>query len=165
MSKRTAQGTVWSAAKGGWRRWSLWAERIPAIVIDAPPEERYLMSLIENIARHKPSSLELVREVRSLMGRGHGIPAVAEKLGMHTTYIQGVARLLRKGEEQLIAQVEAGALPLDIAVKIAGSSTQEVRKALNDAYESGQLRGNKFRAAQSLIARRLAALVRCNVGL
>jgi ParB family chromosome partitioning protein len=42
---------------------------IPAIVIDATPEERYLMSLVENIARRRPSNSELVREVRSLTAR------------------------------------------------------------------------------------------------
>lgn len=44
---------------------------IPAIVIDAPVEDRYLMSLVENIARRRPSNSELVREVQSLMDRGH----------------------------------------------------------------------------------------------
>jgi ParB family chromosome partitioning protein len=129
---------------------------IPAIVIDASPEERHLMSLIENIARRRPSNSELVREVRSLMERGYGSPAIADKLGMHRTYIHNVVRLLRKGEERLVTQVEAGTLPLAVAVKIASASNKDVQKALNEAYESGELRGGKFRAVQSLIARRYA---------
>jgi ParB family chromosome partitioning protein len=129
---------------------------IPAIVIDAPTEERYLMSLVENIARHRPANSELVREVRSLKERGYNNPAIAKKLGMTRSHIHEVASLLSKGEDQLIAQVEAGLFPLKIAVKIASASSGEVQKALSEAYESGSLRGSKFRKAQSLIARRFA---------
>ena len=127
---------------------------VPAIVVDASPEDRYLMSLVENIARRRPSNSELVREVRSLMARGHKNTAMADKLGLDVTYINNVVRLLKKGEERLIAQVEAGAIPLSIAVQIACASTAELQKALNDAYEKGDLRGSKFRTVQALIARR-----------
>jgi ParB family chromosome partitioning protein len=129
---------------------------VPAIVINATPEQRHLISLVENIARRRPSTLELVREVRSLMNRGYNSPAIAAKIGKHRTYVQNVVRLLRKGEEKLIGQVEAGILPLGIAVKIAGAASQDVQKALNEAYESGDLRGSKFRAVQSLVTRRFA---------
>jgi ParB family chromosome partitioning protein len=128
---------------------------VPAIVIDATPEDRYLMSLVENIARRRPSNSELVREVRSLMDRGHKNAAMAEKLGLHVTYIDNIVRLLKKGEDRLIAQVEAGAVPLSIAVKIACASTADAKKALSDAYDRGDLRGSKFRTVQALIARRL----------
>src|SRR6202022_3040663 len=36
----------------------------PAIVIDASAEDCHLMSLVENLARRKPRSLELMREDR-----------------------------------------------------------------------------------------------------
>lgn len=127
---------------------------VPAIVIDASPEDRYLMSLVENIARRRPSNSELVREVRSLMERGHKNTAMADKLGLDVTYINNVVRLLKKGEERLIAQVEAGAIPLSIAVHIACASTADLQKALSDAYDRGDLRGSKFRTVQALVARR-----------
>jgi ParB family chromosome partitioning protein len=163
VSKRAieADGTQYDLVCGQGRLealMSLGETTIPAIMIDAPATERYLMSLVENIARRRPSNSELVREVRGLMSRGHDIPAIAEKLGMHKVYIQGIAGLLRKGEEQLIGQVEAGTIPLDVAVQIAGASSKDVQKALGEAYESGRLRGNKLRAARLLIARRLAKM-------
>jgi len=127
---------------------------VPAIVIDASSEDRYLMSLVENIARRRPSNSELVREVRSLMDRGHKNTAMAEKLGLDITYINNIVRLLKKGEEQLIAQVEAGAVPLSIAVQIACASTADAQKALSEAYDRGDLRGSKFRTVQTIIARR-----------
>jgi len=128
--------------------------RVPAIVVDAPPEERYLMSLVENIARRRPSNSELVREVRSLMDRGHKNTAMADKLGLDITYINNIVRLLKKGEDRLIAQVEAGAVPLSIAVQIACASSADAQKALSDAYDKGDLRGSKFRTVQALLARR-----------
>ena len=112
------------------------------------------MSVVENIARRRPSNSELVREVRSLIERGHKSAAIADKLGLDVTYINNVVRLLRKGEDRLIAQVEAGAIPLSIAVQIACASSADAQKALSDAYEKGDLRGSKFRTVQALIARR-----------
>jgi len=127
---------------------------VPAIVIEASIEDRYLMSLVENIARRRPSNSELVREVRSLMDRGHKNAAMADKLGLDVTYINNVVRLLKKGEDGLIAQVEAGTVPLSIAVQIACASTADAQKALSEAYDRGDLRGSRFRTVQALIARR-----------
>ena len=129
---------------------------IPALVIQAPREERHLMSLVENIARRQPSNLELMREVRSLVTRGYSCPQIARKIGVHPSYIYSIERLLRKGEEQLIAQVEAGVLPAGVAVRIARASSATVGKALQEAYESGELRGHRFRTVHALIARRFA---------
>lgn len=152
-----ADGTRYDLAYGEGRLKaveSLGDATVPAIIVDASPQKRYLMSLVENIARHRPSNSDLVREVRSLLQRGHKNKAIAVKLGLDVTYINNIIRLLRKGENKLVAQVEAGAIPIGIAVQIACSSTADIQKALSEAYENGDLRGTKFRAAQALIARR-----------
>jgi ParB family chromosome partitioning protein len=127
---------------------------IPAIIIEASRENAYLMSLVENIARRRPSNSELVREVRALTKRGYKNTAIAEKLGLDVAYINGVIRLLKKGEDRLIAQVEAGTIPISIAMKLACASTADAKKALSEAYDRGELRGSKFRTLQALIARR-----------
>ena len=129
---------------------------VPAIVIDAPPKKRSIMSLIENVARRRPSNWEPLAEVRSLKERGYKSKIIAEKIGFDVTYIDGIILLLRKGEEKLIAQVEAGTLPLSVAMKIAGASNQEVQQALAEAYDKGDLRGEKLRAVQRLITQRFA---------
>ena len=152
-------GTVYDLACGQGRIEALAAlgeTKVPAIVIEANKEQRHLMSLVENIARRRPSNTELVREVRNLTERGYTPSSIADKLGLHITYIHNVVRLLRKGEDRLIAEVEAGTLPISVAVKIAGASSKAVQQALNDAYESGDLRGGKFRAVQKLITRRFS---------
>lgn len=127
---------------------------VPAIIIEASREDAYLMSLVENIARRRPSNSELVREVRALTKRGYKNTTIAEKLGLDITYINGVIRLLKKGEDRLIAQVEAGTIPISVAMKIACASTVDAKKALSEAYDRGELRGARFRAVQALIARR-----------
>lgn len=129
---------------------------IPAIVTEAPLQERYLMSLIENVARKRPPLSELLREVRRLKQAGHKNRAIAEKLGMGHTYVDGIVHLLKCGEDRLVEQVEAGTLPLSIAIKIATSDDTQIQRALSDAYDSGDLRGAKLLTVQRLIAQRTA---------
>lgn len=127
---------------------------IPAIIKDLTEEQRFLMSLVENLARRSPSTTELLREVKRLTAE-HDKPAtIAEKLGLDKTYIYGITNLLRYGEEDLIRRVEAGRLPLDTAIKIATGKDADIQQALSDAYENGTLRGAKLRAVQQLITQR-----------
>lgn len=57
----------------------------------------------------------------------------------------------------MIERVEAGAIPLSIAVKIATTGSNEVQRALTTAYNNGEVRGAKLRSVQRLIVRRKAA--------
>jgi ParB family chromosome partitioning protein len=127
---------------------------IPAIISGATEEQRYLMSLVENLARRPPSTSELLREVKRLNLERLSAPAIAERLGLDRTYIYGVLQLLRHGEESLIERVEAGRLPIDVAVTIAAGKDSAIQNALSEAYESGVLRGGKLRAVQQLINQR-----------
>jgi ParB family chromosome partitioning protein len=129
---------------------------VPAIVIDASREEQLLMSLIENIARRAPSNRDLIREVRELIQRKYSHEEIACKLGLDRTYINGVIRLLEHGQESLITAAEAGRLPISVAVNIASGNDQEIQHALAEAYEKGELRGGRLRAAKRIIAQRIA---------
>jgi ParB family chromosome partitioning protein len=133
---------------------ALGEKEIPAIVTEAPRNERYLMSLVENIARKRPRGSELLQEVRRLKKAKYRNAAIAEMLGMGHTYIDGVVKLLDCGEDRLVEQVEAGTIPLSIAVKIATAGSKELQRVLNDAYQSGDLRGAKLSAVERLIATR-----------
>lgn len=128
---------------------------IPAIVIEAPKEDQFLMSLVENIARRRPSNRDILREVKSLRDRGYGVGEIAKKFGMERMYISGIVHLVEHEEIALIASVEAGKLPISVAVEIAHGKDREITEALSQAYESGQLRGNKLAAARRLIAKRI----------
>jgi ParB family transcriptional regulator, chromosome partitioning protein len=128
---------------------------IPAIVIDAPKEDQFLMSLVENIARRRPSNRDILREVKSLRDRGYNVGQIAKKFGMERMYISGIVHLVEHEEVELIASVEAGKLPISVAVEIAHGKDREISEALSEAYESGQLRGHKLAAARRLIAKRI----------
>jgi ParB family transcriptional regulator, chromosome partitioning protein len=128
---------------------------IPAIVIEAPRQDQFLMSLVENIARRRPSNLDILREVKCLRARGYSVAEIARKFGMERMYISGIVHLVEHEEIALIASVEAGKLPISVAVEIAHGKDREISEALSEAYESGQLRGNKLAAARRLIAKRI----------
>jgi ParB family chromosome partitioning protein len=128
---------------------------IPAIVIEAPKEDQFLMSLVENIARRRPSNRDILREVKSLRDRGYSVGEIAKKFGMERMYISGIVHLVEHEEVALIASVEAGKLPISVAVEIAHGKDREISEALSEAYESGQLRGHKLAAARRLIAKRI----------
>ncbi len=135
---------------------ALGATTVPAIITTAPLKDRFLMSLIENIARKRPPQSDLLREVRSLQERGYKNSEIAEKLGMGHTYVDGIVQLLHRGEDRLVEQVEAGTVPLSVAIQIATAGSDEVQRALSEAYDKGDLRGAKLRAVQYLIAQRSA---------
>jgi ParB family transcriptional regulator, chromosome partitioning protein len=128
---------------------------IPAIIAEAPREDQFLMSLVENIARRPPSNRDILREVRSLRERGYNVADIARKIGMERMYISGIVHLVEHQEVALIEAVEAGRLPISVAVQIANGKDAEVSEALSQAYETGQLRGTKLAAARRLIAKRI----------
>ena len=128
---------------------------IPAVVVDATREEQFLMSLVENIARRPPSNRALLAELRSLRQRNYKTDEIAKKLGLDRTYIHGIVHLVEHGEELLIRAVEAGRMPISVAVEIASGNDHEVQRALSEAYEKGDLRGSKLTAAKRIIAQRI----------
>jgi ParB family chromosome partitioning protein len=128
---------------------------IPALIIKATKEQQYLMSLVENIARRPPSNRDLLREIKAMTERGLKTPEIAIKLGLDRTYIYGIVKLLERGEVSLIEAVESRRLPISVATAIARGKSEEVRRALSEAYEKGDLRGTRLSNARRIIAQRL----------
>jgi ParB family chromosome partitioning protein len=114
------------------------------------------MSLVENIARRPPSELGLLRETKSLLDRGYDLDSVAEKLGLSKQYVGTIIALLKNGESKLVALVDTGRIPITVATQIATGTSDDVQRALTEAYASGDLRGPKLNAARLLIKKRLA---------
>jgi ParB family transcriptional regulator, chromosome partitioning protein len=131
---------------------------IPALVIRVSDEDAFIMSLTENIARRQCRPLELLAGIQDLQERGYVPKVIAEKTGLTLQYVQGILTLLRQGEERLVIAVEKGQIPLNAALSIvgAGDSDEAIQAALQDAYESGKLRGRQLMDARRIIERRKA---------
>ena len=127
---------------------------IPAIVIEAEEADCLVMSLVENCARRQHKAVDLLQDIATLRGRGYGDHEIAAKIGVSSDYIRMISTLLENGEEQLVAAVEAGILPLNMAIEIAKSSDEDVQQALTQAYTEKKLRGKKLVAVRRLIERR-----------
>ncbi|KCZ49721.1 MULTISPECIES: plasmid partitioning protein RepB C-terminal domain-containing protein [unclassified Hyphomonas] len=125
--------------------------RIPAIVVSLSEEECYVQSLIENLARRSPTSLETVHEIGVLSDRGFTSSDIAAKTGLSPDYVSGLLKLINDGEQRLYAAVERGDIPISIAVEIARTGSHETQAALNEAYTRKELRGKKLKAAIKLV--------------
>jgi ParB family transcriptional regulator, chromosome partitioning protein len=138
-------------------------ETIPALVVTVSDEEAFIMSLTENIARRQWRPLELLSGIEQLRERGYTPKQIASKTGLTQTYIQGILGLIQKGEQRLLVAVEKGEVPLNAALAIvgAGDDDKAVQAALQDAYESGTLRGQRLIDARRVLERR-ATLGRSN---
>jgi ParB family chromosome partitioning protein len=129
---------------------------IPAIVTEMSREEQFLSGLVENLARRPPSNCGIFREVKILRSRGYSAELIAVKLGIDRAFAYGLVNLIERGEETLVEYVESGRLPIGVAIEIARGNDDALSVALSEAYQSGQLRGEKLRAVRRLVASRTA---------
>ena len=129
---------------------------IPAMVVRVSDEDAFIMSLAENIARRQGRTLELLAGIVQLRDQGYDKKEIAQKTGLGPDYINGILQLLKNGEERLLIAVESGRIPLNAALTIAGAggNDKDVQAALQEAYESGQLRGNHLLQARKVIEKR-----------
>lgn len=127
---------------------------VPALVVSADPEDCLIASLVENCARRQHSAMDLLQDISGMRERGHSLPQIARKTGLTLEYVNGVARLLEKGEQRLLRSVEAHAIPVSVAVEIAEAEDHDVQRALQLAYENGTLRGRKLLAAKRVVEER-----------
>lgn len=133
---------------------ALGQSEVPALVVSADPEDCLIASLVENCARRQHRAIDLLQDIRGMQERGYSNPDIARKTGLSLEYVNGVARLIEKGEQRLLRSVESGFIPISVAVEIAEAADHDVQAALSRAYESGQLKGRKLLAARKLIETR-----------
>lgn len=127
---------------------------VPALVVVADAEDCLIASLVENCARRQHNAIDLLQDIGGMRERGHSLPQIARKTGLSLEYVNGVARLLEKGEQRLLRSVEARIIPVSVAVDIAEAEDHEVQRALQLAYEKGTLRGRKLLAAKRIVEER-----------
>ena len=133
---------------------ALGEEKIPAIVKNIPEEECFLMSLVENLARRKQLSVEYVKQIGMLSERGYKSSEIAKKIDANPDYVRGILRLLKNGEERLIAAVIKEQIPISTAVEISAAKDDKAQLALLDAYESNKLRGRALITVRRILDKR-----------
>ncbi|VVO09753.1 Nucleoid occlusion protein [Pseudomonas fluorescens] len=133
---------------------ALGEKKIPCIVVSAIEADRYLIGLVENLARRKHTNRELLTSIQILSDRGYTCQQIADKTCLDSGYIHGILVLLRQGEERLIAAVEKGWLSIKLAMEISRSKDADLQKAMMEAYESGVLKGEQLMRVRRLIDKR-----------
>lgn len=134
---------------------SLGQTTIPAIVKEYDVKECLLQSLVENCARRKHDALDLLQDIEAMTERGYTAVQIGKKTGLTLYYVRDIIRLLKKGERRLVRAVEAGRIPLTVAIEIAEADDKGVQAALSSAYEKHELRGRKLMNAKLVIEQRL----------
>ena len=131
---------------------------IPALVVEVGDEDAFIMSLAENIARRQYRPLEILADIKSLLQRGYDADAIVRKTGLSAHYVNNIIFLLERGEERLIEGVQKGLIPLTTALEIAraAETDKELGTVLQQAYETGQLRGRQLIKARRLVEKRVA---------
>jgi ParB family transcriptional regulator, chromosome partitioning protein len=123
---------------------ALGEKEIPAQVGYSDIEIQLLMSLVENVVRHRPLRFEQVKQIAALKDRGYSTKVIAEKTDLSENYIFAILHLWEKGEERLLRAVEGGTIPVSMAMDIVRVSDEDAQKILLDAYEKNKLRGKRL---------------------
>lgn len=131
---------------------------IPALMVDVDDEEAFIISLAENMARRQYQPLEILSGIKRLGDLGYAAKDIATKTGLTKGYVSGLLNLLDHGEERLLIAVETGRVPLHAALDIvgAGDDDKALQAAMQEAYESGRLRGKQLLETRKVIERRKA---------
>jgi ParB family chromosome partitioning protein len=127
---------------------------IPAEIVTCTRKEAYLQSLVENIARTKPDSMDFAREIKRLYDEGWNYEQLARITCKTEHYIRDYIRLVQQGEERLIRGVEQGVFPIKFAIQVASTDDSQLQNVLMDAFDEGLVTTNNFAQARKIISAR-----------
>jgi ParB family chromosome partitioning protein len=130
-------------------------ETIEAEVATCSRKQAYLESLVENIARGTPGTMDFARELKRLYDEGWDIDQIAHIACKSSEYIKKYIHLVECGEDRLIQGVEKGLFPITFAVNIAQSNAANVQHILMDAFGQGIINTQNFGSARKIINARL----------
>ena len=127
---------------------------IAAEIVTCTRKEAYLQSLVENIARTKPDSMDFAREIKRLYDEGWGFEQLARITCKTEHYVRDYIRLVEQGEERLIRGVEQGVFPIKFAIQVATTDDSQLQNVLMDAFDEGLVTTNNFAQARKIISAR-----------
>ena len=127
---------------------------IPAIVTEASEEDCLVMSLVENCARRQHRPIDLLQDIATLRKRGYSDRQIGEKIGTTSEWVNMIANLIERGEQRLVEAVDAGTIPITVAIEISRADDETVQQLLAEAYTEGKLTGPKLIKMRRLIEQR-----------
>jgi len=112
------------------------------------------MSLVENLARRFPSSMDLIAEIQRLKAEGYSHQGIGGKLDLDHHFVGELLSLVKNGEERLLHATMQNKIPLGIAIEIARADGPEAQIELLKGYETGQLNQVSIRTVKRLMEQR-----------
>lgn len=128
---------------------------IRAEVVTCSRKQAYLESLVENLARSRPATMEFARELKNLHDEGWDYDKIAQIACRTSEYVRQYIRLVENGEERLIQGVEQEIFPISFAILVASTDEAGIQNVLMDAFDQGIVNTSNFAKARAIIGARL----------
>ncbi|MFN9605981.1 MAG: ParB/RepB/Spo0J family partition protein [Planctomycetota bacterium] len=125
--------------------------RVLAEVVTCSRKEAYLQSLVENIARTKPGTMDFAREIKRLRDEGWEYTKIAKIACKSVEDTRQYIRLIEQGEERLIHGVEQGVFPITFALQVSTTENSQLQHLLMEAFDHGIVTTANFAPARKLI--------------
>jgi len=129
----------------------LGADEIKAEVMTCSRKEAYLLSLIENLARSRPGTMEFARALKQMHDQGWNYKRIAGVACKTEEYIRLYIALVNNGEDRLIRGVEQGLFPISFAMQVAQTDDSNIQNVLMDAFDQGIVNCQNFARARAII--------------
>lgn len=128
---------------------------IRAEVVTCTRKQAYLESLVENLARSRPGTMDFARELKNLHDEGWTYEQIAQVACRTPEYIRQYIQLVENGEERLIQGVEQEVFPMTFAVLVASTEDAAIQNVLMDAFDRGIVNCQNFAKARAIISARM----------
>ena len=129
----------------------LGADEIKAEVLTCSRKEAYLLSLIENLARSRPGTMEFARALKQMHEQGWNYKEIARVACKTEEYIRLYIALVNNGEDRLIRGVEQSLFPISFAMQVAQTDDSNIQNVLMDAFDQGIVNCQNFARARAII--------------
>ena len=127
------------------------ATEIKAEVITCTRKEAHLLSLIENLARSRPASMEFARALKQMHDQGWSFQNIAKVACRSEEYIKMYITLVVNGEDRLIRGVEQDVFPITFAMLVAQTDDANIQHVLMDAFDQKIVNCQNFARARAII--------------
>ena len=129
----------------------LGTDQIKAEVTTCARKEAYLLSLIENLARSRPATMEFARALKRMYDQGWSYEEIGQVACKSPEYIRQYITLVDNGEDRLIRGVEQGLFPISFAMQVAQTDDGNIQNVLMDAFDQGIVNCQNFARARGII--------------